>query len=740
MAGNGEVKHVYEFCGFRLDSNDRVLTRNGQPVQLAPKILDTLLILVERNGVVLEKDELMRLVWPDSFVEENNLSQNIFHLRKVLGKNSAGQSYIETINRRGYRFTAEVKNICRNEREMTEARQIETGVINNKEESAAITIATPARRWIPGPAFKLGLAGATLIVILIFAIKFAWLGLLRFSTSGSSAAFSSLRIAKLTNAQDVRGPAMSRDGKYIAYAVVEGDRQSIRIRQTAAMSDAQVVAPADVMYRGLAFSSDGDFLYYTAYEKNGTLGALYRTPVLGGLPQRLIDDVDSPVTFSPDGKRLAFIRNYIPQKEVAIILANTDGGGAERLAVRQRPAYYALDGPAWSPDGKLLACAAGNFDAPVPYMTLIGVDAATGKETPLTSRRLSHIGQVAWLNDGRGLVAIVGDSTSPLCGDQLWHFSFPGGEPRYITNDPNTYRWLSLPANSNQFVTVQASRAAHIQVAPDGDAVRVKDITFGSGDDSGEKLGLTWTSGGQIIYASHLNGNTDLWMMDANGANRRQLTIDAGLDYQPASAPDGHSILFTSTRAGGQSNIWQMDISGANAKQLTFGKDDECSAVTPDGKWVIYTTRNHGQWTMWKAPMDGGTAIQLTKAPAQKPTVSPDGKLIACFYYDYRGDEQSRYRLALLPVEGGQPIKYFDAAAYSLLPVYWTPDGRALMYVDTRDGVSNVWRQPIDGGPPRQITDFKSGRIFRFAWSPDSKMLACERGTVVNDLALITQP
>src|SRR5262249_5363294 len=159
-------------------------------------------------------------------------------------------------------------------------------------------------------------------------------------------------------------------------------------------------------------------------------------------------------------------------------------------------------------------------------------------------------------------------------------------------------------------------------------------------------------------YASHLNGNTDLWLMDADGANRRQLTNNPGPDYQPAVTPDGRYVLFASARNGSQSKIWGMELDGQNLKQLTFGQDDENPAVTPEGKWVLYTTRGAGHWTLWKVLLEGGAAQQLTTEATQKPMVSPDGKLIACYFYN---EEKGGYRVALLPIEGGKALRFFDA-------------------------------------------------------------------------------
>ena len=99
----------YEFSTFRIDAQEKILSRAGERIPLTPKAFETLLILIERHGHIVEKNELMQMVWPDATVEENNLNQNISTIRKALGENSTGQQFIETLPRRGYRFIAEVK-------------------------------------------------------------------------------------------------------------------------------------------------------------------------------------------------------------------------------------------------------------------------------------------------------------------------------------------------------------------------------------------------------------------------------------------------------------------------------------------------------------------------------------------------------------------------------------------------------------------------------------------------------
>jgi Tol biopolymer transport system component len=182
-----------------------------------------------------------------------------------------------------------------------------------------------------------------------------------------------------------------------------------------------------------------------------------------------------------------------------------------------------------------------------------------------------------------------------------------------------------------------------------------------------------------------------------------------------------------------------VGLDGDGLKRLTNGVEDSSPSFSPDGRWVVFSRYAGSSETLWRVSIDGGEASQLTDKLSKYPVVSPDGRSIACYYWDHQ--EGSSVQLALLRFEGGKPFKTFDTAALTILsPVEyrWTPDGSAVSYVVTDRGVSNIWRQDLAGGPPRQVTFFRSDRILSFDWSPDGKLLVLSRGTRSSDVVLIT--
>ncbi|HVF46163.1 MAG TPA: hypothetical protein VNA17_01215, partial [Pyrinomonadaceae bacterium] len=231
------------------------------------------------------------------------------------------------------------------------------------------------------------------------------------------------------------------------------------------------------------------------------------------------------------------------------------------------------------------------------------------------------------------------------------------------------------------------------------------------------------------------SGNDDIWITGLEGGIPKQLTANERINDGPVVSPDGRSIVFYSDRTGAP-HLWRMNIDGSDQRQLTNGTGEQSPRFSPDGRWLVYRTA-FGRTTVWKMPAEGGQPVQLTDKISTAPAVSPDGKMLAYFY---REDENAPWRIAVAPLEGGEASKTFDTSrSFSTSPLLrWTPDGRAVAYVITRDGVSNIFAQSLEGGAPKQLTDFKADRIFSFAYSRDGQQLALSRGTVSNDVVLIS--
>jgi Tol biopolymer transport system component len=543
----------------------------------------------------------------------------------------------------------------------------------------------------------------------------------------------SMKLRMLVDTGNVVDAIISPDGNYVVYAVGDSGSQALWVLQVASGSRLQLAPTAPVRYFGLTFTPDSNFVYSLLFEKGKNYGVLYQTPVLGGVARRIMEDVDSPVAFSPDGGQFAFVRGYPDQKETGLFVAFADGSGERRIATRKAPDYFGWQsGPAWSPDGQTIACAVGTYDL---KMAVLLVRAAGGDVAGMLLKDWAWIGRMAWLKDGSGLLMSAKEYDSALM--QVWRVSYPDGGVRRITNDLNNYgaRGISTSADSKHLVTVQVTYNSSIWVAPRSDASRARQVSFGVSDGLN---GIAWTPDGRLVYVSNSGGGQNIWVMNADGSGQRQLTYGNFTNYHPAVTPDGRYIVFISSREGAL-DVWRMDADGQDALRLTHNPVANLPDCSPDGRWVVYKSFASGRRMLWRVSIDGGNSTQVTESYTAWPSVAPDGRSIACEYWDEQTD--SPVSLAVLPFEGGPPSKVFKPAPNAPKQISsvikWRPDGKALTYIGGRDGVFNIWAQPLDGTPPRQLTKFASGRIFWFDWSKDGEALACARGTLTSNVVLI---
>ena len=586
------------------------------------------------------------------------------------------------------------------------------------------------------------IGAALILVALTVVIAGAVLGISRLISHRQTAIsspepFSSFKMSRLTTTGKASTAAISPDGKYIAHAMGGRAEQSLWLRHIATGSDKEIVPAAEVDYTALTFSPDGDYIYFLRWES--VEGGFARVPVLGGSIKGLGRDVDGGITFSPDGRRVAFMRGYPQRNQAILAIANADGTEEQALFTRdgQRDVYPPPGrawGPAWSPDGETIAFALRRAEAGGNYWSVMTVRVKDKVEQKITSEKWSSLGQLNWLQDGSGLIVTAADTDSAPA-HQVWYVSYPSGKARKITNDTNDYSGISLTADSTALLTVQTEQTSNIWIAPGGDASSAAQITSSNSDGF---YGACRAPDGRIIYTTRTRGSSNIWIVNADGTGQKQLTLDAHQNVRPAASPDGRYIVFASNRTG-RYCVWRTDLDGSNPKQLSTGSYVLRPEITPDSQWVVYADLVSGKQSLWKVSIDGGNPVQLTDYTSSDAAVSPDGKQIALRFVDEQATPK-RQRYTIIPIDGGTPTKVFDLPqplAVAQL-IRWSSDGSALTYIDTRKGVSNIWAYPLDGGPPKQLTTFKSGHIFTYAWSRDGKQLTVARGDITSDVVLIS--
>ena len=545
---------------------------------------------------------------------------------------------------------------------------------------------------------------------------------------GVRAPSNQMKLTRLPGTDKTRRVAISPNGEYIAYAEWSGApgrpnaEQSLWVLETATNDRRQIRPPANISYSSLNYSRDGRDIFYVSDE------VLYRTSAIGGEATKVLSDVGWAIGFAPDGAQFTFVRALSPT-ETALMVANVDGSGERVVATRTKPELLSPGGPRWSPDGSLIVCAS-LVTGKNPQTRLIGFEVPTGEAKWISEQKWDDVSDIEWLPDGRALIAAAG---------QIWEIPFPTGEAHRLTADLNySFSSLGLPDDGKNLVALHSAWRSSLWLVPNGDSSAAQPITSGEYQDYRH---VSWTIDGQILYASNVGTSRDTWIVDSDGTNPKKLTANAGENLQPEASGDGRYIVFTSTRTSEEGNIWRMDINGSNAVQLTHGSGESQPVCSPDGLWIVYSQGGvhslPGEKTLWKVPIDGGEPVQLCDHPSFAAAISPDGKLIACWY---KPDSSTPWKIAIIPFDGGPPIRTLDGNRTNIRPVRWSPDGQTIDYIvmpRSPGNIANIWRQPIAGGPPYQLTQFTSEAMEGFGWSRDGR-LVCARRHTVQDVILIS--
>jgi serine/threonine protein kinase/Tol biopolymer transport system component len=551
--------------------------------------------------------------------------------------------------------------------------------------------------------------------------------------------FQRFNVTKLTTNGNAAYASISNDGKYVAYIMNEGGRQSLWLRQAAVDSSLQLMPAREGQYLGTAFSPDGNYLYYGYIEPGANEPQLYRIPVLAtGAPPTRLDLYTGPPSLSHDGKKVAFVRFDIAGSADILMMADADGSNEQVLATRKWPERFSWNwnaAPAWSTDGQRITTVMVNPTSTNFYLQLFDLRLSDRSESlvTLTGQRFELLDDLALVTDGSSIFTTAKAQGASFF--QLWHLT-RDGSARQITNDLSDYLALSLKSDASSLVTIQRQILSDVWTSPANDVARATPITSGFG----RYFDIRWTPDGGVIYASDASGSAKIYEMGADGSQPRILS-EAGRNYGPAISPDGRYIAFHSNRTG-NFQIWRANRDGTNPVQLT-NTETECHwpQFSADGKSIVFEHFKPDQkGSLWLVSVDGGTPRKLTDGVALRPVISPDGKWIACWWTEQ--NQNVHPRLAIFPFEGGAPVKTFAVA--STVPIsweaslHWTSDGKNITYVDQRGGASNLWNQSVDGQPAKQITDFKEGRIFAFDWARDGR-LVISRGLTTNDVVLMTE-
>lgn len=575
-----------------------------------------------------------------------------------------------------------------------------------------------------------GSKGSYRILILAIVVVVAMAGVAYYKSLGALRGLSvlDLRVERVTQNGKAATVALSPDGKSVVYVLRDRGMQSVVLREIATGRETQLTEPQAIMYSGLAISPDGGSLYYTASSKDNQLFSyLYKMPVHGGSPEKLVEDIDTAVSFSPDGKRIAFVRGVPDKKENDLVVANADGSDLKVIVKRPGQVFVgSLIAPAWAPDGNTIVFT--NYQGTNKHFLMAVAPDGSGLREFYKSR--DGIGRPQWLPDGSALLVPVRES-APAERVQIWKVDFPSAKAAKVTNDPRDYSmlWLGVDREGKSLASVETIITGDLSILPGGDSDKEQQV------DTGGALLVYVSSFGKdkILYETR---DGRVFTADSEGKSAKQVAIAEPGVREVSACGDGKHIVFAKS-AGDTVDIWRVDADGANATQLTQEKSSSGPTCSPDGRTVIYW--NDEEHNLFRVSINGGSTAKANLPNASSPYLrfSPDGKFV--IYNSENPDApKEKYGIVVAPANGGAVTTSIPMVpGMGMAPPQWSPDGHGLYMNLMRQGAANIWKMDSPGGAMTQVTNFPSGLIASYAWSPDGKALYVARGTRSNDVVLL---
>jgi Tol biopolymer transport system component/DNA-binding winged helix-turn-helix (wHTH) protein len=721
VGGTGAEK--IRFGEFELDLRAGELCRGTARIRLQEQPFQILLMLLEKSGGVVTREEIRKRLWPNDTVVEfdHSIGTAIKKLRQALDDEAGSPRYVETLPRRGFRLMVPVVESAAVVEEPAAAPAPVTSPVATMDNGVAAPPA-PARTGHR----RLLLAGLTLVVLCALG-GLGW----RLLKTPRVPAGETLDVSSLVQVTSSTGldidPALSPDGSLLAYSSNQSGNYEIYVKPLSPGSrEVQLTADGGQNFQP-AWSPDGKQIAYHSQKHGG----IWMIPVLGGTT-RLLSDFGSRPEWSPDGTMIAFQSmetvdlgvTAFPAMPPSIIWTVTVPGGALKQLTQPGNPAGGHGAPVWSPDGTRIAFSTTNTS----FSEIWSMTATGGAPQRMIGNGV--FGQV-YAPNGNALYFTKGfGPTFLLMRVALSPAGAIAGAPELIENTGQTlYAHLHFSANGkiatfSRLSAVNDLQSVHIS-AGTGEAIGEPEAL--THDTNGRKTGPLFSPDGKTIAYSifQVGEHWAVWLMDPDGKNARPAAAEQDIAIFQGWFPDSRRIAYI-VHDNGHNTLESMDVvSGKKQALRELSVANSTMRLSPDGKQIAYNIEQSGAQNIWLVPVDSGPPRQLTfdKDFVAFPSWSPDGNFLAC-----EAARNGGTQIVVVPSSGGTPLQLTADQGGDNWPHGWSPDGDKVLFAGRRDGVWNIWWVSRRTRQEKQVTHYTMNNTYvRYpTWSPHGDQIVYE--------------